>query len=41
MLDTQGVANQCATYEGTHVDKIAQRFEQVVLPFFAQHLTMK
>ncbi|MGZ3200185.1 MAG: alpha/beta hydrolase [Croceibacterium sp.] len=41
MLDKQGVANQWATYEGTHVDHIAQRFDQVVLPFFAQHLQMK
>jgi enterochelin esterase-like enzyme len=41
MLDKQGIANTWATYEGTHVDKIAQRFDQVVLPFFAQHLAMK
>ena len=41
MLDKQGIANTWATYEGTHVDHIAQRFDQVVLPFFAQHLQMK
>jgi S-formylglutathione hydrolase FrmB len=41
MLDKQGIANTWATYEGTHVDHIAQRFDQVVLPFFAQHLKMK
>ena len=41
MLDKQGIANQWATYEGTHVDHIAQRFDEVVLPFFAQHLQMK
>jgi S-formylglutathione hydrolase FrmB len=41
MLDKQGIANTWATYEGTHVDHIAQRFDEVVLPFFAQHLTMK
>jgi enterochelin esterase-like enzyme len=41
MLDQQGVANTWATYEGTHTDHIAQRFDEVVLPFFAQHLTMK
>lgn len=41
MLDKQGVANTWATYEGTHTDHIAQRFDEVVLPFFAQHLTMK
>jgi enterochelin esterase-like enzyme len=41
MLDKQGIANTWATYEGTHVDHIAQRFDEVVLPFFAQHLQMK
>ena len=41
MLDRQGVANTWATYEGTHVDHIAQRFDEVVLPFFAQNLAMK
>jgi hypothetical protein len=41
MLDKQGVANTWATYEGTHVDHIAQRFDQVVLPFFAKYLQMK
>jgi S-formylglutathione hydrolase FrmB len=41
MLDKQGVANTWATYEGTHTDHIAQRFDEVVLPFFAQHLQMK
>jgi enterochelin esterase-like enzyme len=41
MLDKQGIANTWATYEGTHTDHIAQRFDEVVLPFFAQHLTMK
>ena len=41
MLDKQGIANTWATYEGTHTDHIAQRFDQVVLPFFAQHLQMK
>jgi S-formylglutathione hydrolase FrmB len=40
-LDRQGIANQWATYEGTHVDHIAQRFSEVVLPFFAQHLSAK
>jgi S-formylglutathione hydrolase FrmB len=39
-LDRFGIANQWATYDGTHVDKIAQRFDEVVLPFFARHLDM-
>jgi S-formylglutathione hydrolase FrmB len=41
MLDKQGIANTWATYEGTHVDHIAQRFDQVVLPFLAKYLQMK
>ncbi len=41
MLDKQGIANTFATYVGTHVDHIAERFDQVVLPFMAQHLQMK
>jgi len=39
-LDRFGIEHDWATYEGTHVDKIAQRFDQVVLPFFARHLAM-
>jgi enterochelin esterase-like enzyme len=41
MLDKQGIANTWATYDGTHTNHIAERFDQVVLPFFAQHLQMK
>jgi len=33
-----GIAHEWATYEGTHTDKIGQRFDEVVLPFFAKHL---
>jgi hypothetical protein len=40
-LDRFGIAHDWATYEGTHVDKIAQRFDEVVLPFFARHLATK
>lgn len=40
-LDRQGIANQWATYEGTHTDKIGQRFSEVVLPFFAKYLSTK
>jgi hypothetical protein len=39
-LDRFGIGNQWATYEGTHTDHIAQRFDEVVLPFFAEHLDM-
>lgn len=37
-LDKFGIANQWATYEGTHTSNIGQRFNEVVLPFFAEHL---
>lgn len=37
-LDRFGIAHVWETYEGTHTDKIGQRFADVVLPFFAQHL---
>jgi len=34
-----GIKHAWATYDGTHVDHIAQRFDEVVLPFMASHLT--
>jgi hypothetical protein len=37
-LERFGIAHDWAVYEGTHVDKIGQRFADVVLPFFARHL---
>lgn len=39
-LDKFGVDHIFETYEGTHTDKIGQRFSEVVLPFFAVHLEM-
>jgi enterochelin esterase-like enzyme len=33
-----GIAHDWAVYDGDHVSKIAQRFDEVVLPFFAKHL---
>jgi hypothetical protein len=33
-----GIKHDWATYDGNHVNHIAQRFDEVVLPFFAQHL---
>ena len=40
-LDGFGVANSFEVYDGNHVNHIAERFDEKVLPFFAQHLTMK
>jgi enterochelin esterase-like enzyme len=33
-----GIEHRWETYDGTHTDKIGQRFDEVVLPFFAEHL---
>jgi len=37
-LEKFGIEHEWAVYEGTHTDKIGQRFADVVLPFFGQHL---
>jgi len=37
-LEGFGIEHVWETYEGTHTDKIGERFANVVLPFFAQHL---
>ena len=39
-LNKFGIDHIFETYEGTHTDKIGQRFSEVVLPFFAEHLDM-
>ena len=38
LLTQFSVAHTYETYEGNHVDHIAERFEQKVLAFFSQHL---
>jgi enterochelin esterase-like enzyme len=37
-LEKFGVAHDWAVYDGDHVNRIGQRFSDVVLPFFARHL---
>jgi enterochelin esterase-like enzyme len=37
-LEKHGIEHEWAIYEGTHTDKIGQRFADVVLPFLAEHL---
>jgi hypothetical protein len=37
-LERFGIEHVWQTYDGTHTDKIGQRFDEVVLPFFAEHL---
>ena len=36
-----GVDHTFETYEGDHSNKISERFEQSVLPFFSKHLMFK
>jgi len=38
MLTEYGVTHVWETYEGNHVNRITQRFEGSVLPFFSEHL---
>jgi len=40
-LDKYGIANSFELYEGTHTSKVADRFQNHVLPFFSQHLCAK
>jgi len=39
-LEKFGIEHEWAIYEGTHTDKIGARFQDVVLPFMAEHLDM-
>lgn len=38
VLDKYGIANGFEVYPGTHTSKVADRFQNHVLPFFSQHL---
>ena len=39
-LEKFGIAHEWSVYDGDHVNRIGQRFNEVVLPFMAQHLDM-
>jgi hypothetical protein len=39
LLTSYGVAHGFEIYEGDHVNKVAQRFEEHLLPFFTAHLS--
>jgi enterochelin esterase-like enzyme len=39
-LEKFGIVHEWAIYDGDHVNKIGQRFSEVVLPFMAEHLDM-
>ncbi len=38
VLDTYGIANSFEIYSGTHTSKVADRFQNHVMPFFSQNL---
>ncbi|MGA2609646.1 MAG: alpha/beta fold hydrolase [Terriglobia bacterium] len=38
VLDTYGIANSFEVYEGTHTSKVADRFQNHVIPFFSRNL---
>jgi len=37
-LDAYGIPHDYAQYEGDHVNRVAERIEKVMIPFFTQHL---
>ena len=39
-LEKFGIAHDWEVYEGTHTDKIGQRFNEIVLPWVASHIAM-
>jgi len=41
VLTDYGIDHSFATYEGDHTNRVAQRFEGAVLPFFSEHLTFE
>ena len=38
VLDTYGIANSFELYQGTHTSKVADRFQNYVMPFFSRSL---
>lgn len=40
-LDMYGVTHDYAVYEGNHINGVAGRIQNVVVPFFAKHLQMR
>src|SRR5215207_3592631 len=40
-VDRYGIANSFELYQGTHTSKVADRFQNHVMPFFRQHLCFR
>jgi enterochelin esterase-like enzyme len=40
-MDAYGIEHEFETYEGDHGNRIAERLENEVLPFFSRHLTFR
>jgi S-formylglutathione hydrolase FrmB len=41
VLDKYGIANSFEVYEGTHTSKVADRFQNHVIPFFSRNLCVQ
>ena len=41
VLDKYGIANSFELYQGTHTSKVADRFQNHVIPFFSRNLCFK
>jgi hypothetical protein len=41
VLEKYGIANTFDVYSGTHTSKVADRFQNHVMPFFSQNLCFK
>ena len=41
VLDKYGIANSFELYQGTHTSKVADRFQNNVMPFFSRNLCFK
>jgi S-formylglutathione hydrolase FrmB len=41
VLDNYGIANSFEVYQGTHTSKVADRFQNHVMPFFSRNLCFK
>ena len=41
VLDKYGIANSFEVYQGTHTSKVADRFQNHVMPFFSTNVLSK
>jgi enterochelin esterase-like enzyme len=41
LMISYGIRHSFETYDGDHVNRVPQRFEENMLPFFSEHLATK